>query len=169
MSHKHNKRPTRAPHAIQAYQATNTCTTCSPPTIQLTRTCTTCYKSIKKEPHVHHLTSISRSVSHVTRSSPSDPLVQPLTVSSPNHPARATRHYKCTLWLHVHHVYHKHSKQPTRVQCVIQSYQATHTWTPCPPSIQLSHTCTMYHTSIPSDRACTTCPPSIQVSHTCTT
>ena len=72
VSRKHNKRLASAPRVIQVYHATHTCTMC-PPSIIVTRTCTTCYTSIPSEQHVHHLTTNSGSVSHETRSSPSNP------------------------------------------------------------------------------------------------
>ena len=123
MSHKHKMRSTCAPRARQEHKATNTCTT-YPPNIQVTRTC---HASISSEPHAHYVNTSSRSVSHVTRSSPGDPHVQPLIFISPSdtHVQHVTTIAFCdctsnicptstTSDKHVHHVSYKHTKRPER-------------------------------------------------------
>ena len=142
MPHINKKGAAHAPHVIQSYKATHTCTTC-PPSIQVNHTCTMCHTSKPSDPHVHKFkcplsiqvtrasttchTSIPTEphVLHVTRSSSSDPHVQPLTVRSPSD-------------THVQHVTTS-ALVMARAPRVPQAQQATHTITSC-------------HTSIPSDR-----------------
>ena len=152
------KRPARSPPAIQAYQATRTYTTC-PPIIQVTRRCTTCHTSIPSEPHVHHLTTSSRIVLHATRTSPSDPNAQPLTVisSSDTHVQHVTastpRDCTCTTC-------HKSIPRDPHVHNVPPSTQVTHAYTTfyaIIPSKQHVHHVT---TSSPCHCTCITCPTS---------